>query len=71
MQVLEWGRRGFDEGTVARRGMLRTAAAHLRRQVQGPGAARAAAPPYPLGCKRIIYSATTFTPRSTSPMCSW
>jgi hypothetical protein len=23
MQVLEWGRRGFDEGTLARRGMLR------------------------------------------------
>ena len=36
--LLEWGRRGFDEGTMARRGMLRTAALHLRRQIKVPTA---------------------------------
>jgi cation diffusion facilitator CzcD-associated flavoprotein CzcO len=54
--VLEWGRRGFDEGSVARRGMLATAAAHLRRQVPDPTLRAALTPPYPLGCKRIIYA---------------
>lgn len=56
MRVLEWGRRGFDEGTVARRGMLRTAGAHLRRQVPDPTLRARLRPPYPMGCKRIIYS---------------
>jgi cation diffusion facilitator CzcD-associated flavoprotein CzcO len=55
-QVLEWGRRGFDEGTLARRGMLATAAAHLKRQVADATLREALKPPYPLGCKRIIYS---------------
>jgi cation diffusion facilitator CzcD-associated flavoprotein CzcO len=54
--VLEWGRRGFDEGTLARRGMQRTAAAHLRRQIEDPALREKLRPPYPLGCKRIIYS---------------
>ena len=54
--VLEWGRRGFEEGTLARRGMLRTAALHLKRQVQDPQLRDRLRPPYPLGCKRIIYS---------------
>jgi cation diffusion facilitator CzcD-associated flavoprotein CzcO len=54
--VLEWGRRGFEEGTLARRGMLRTAEAHLRRQVADPALRDRLHPPYPLGCKRIIYS---------------
>lgn len=56
MQVLEWGRRGFDEGTLARRGMLATAAAHRRRQVPDADLRERLTPPYPLGCKRIIYS---------------
>lgn len=56
VQVLEWGRRGFDEGTLARRGMRAAAAAHRRRQVRDPALREALAPPYPLGCKRIIYS---------------
>jgi len=55
-QVLEWGRRGFDEGTVARKGMLRTARAHLERQVPDAHLRHQLVPPYPLGCKRIIYS---------------
>lgn len=55
-QVLEWGRRGFEEGTLARRGLLATATAHLRRQVADPALRQALAPPYALGCKRIIYS---------------
>ena len=54
--LLEWGRRGFDEGTVARRGMLRTAAMHRRRQIADPTLREKLVPPYPLGCKRIIYS---------------
>jgi cation diffusion facilitator CzcD-associated flavoprotein CzcO len=54
--VLEWGRRGFDEGTLARRGMLKTAQAHLQRQVADEALRAKLRPPYPLGCKRIIYS---------------
>lgn len=56
MQVLEWGRRGFDDGTLARRGMLRTAALHRQRQIPDPALRERLVPPYPLGCKRIIYS---------------
>lgn len=54
--VLEWGRRGFDEGTVARRGMLRTAERLRVLQVRDPALREKLRPPYPLGCKRIIYS---------------
>lgn len=53
---LEWGRRGFDEGTLARRGMLRSAEALLRHQVRDESLRAKLRPPYPLGCKRIIYS---------------
>jgi len=54
--VLEWGRRGFDEGTLARRGMLRSAEALLRHQVRDETLRAKLRPPYALGCKRIIYS---------------
>ncbi len=64
--VLEWGRRGFDEGTLARRGMLGAAAAHLRRQVRDRALRERLKPPYPLGCKRIIYS-NDFYPTLTKP----
>lgn len=53
---LEWGRRGFDEGTLARRGMLRSAEALLRHQVRDETLRAKLRPPYALGCKRIIYS---------------
>ncbi|GAB4123294.1 MAG: NAD(P)/FAD-dependent oxidoreductase [Rubrivivax sp.] len=53
--VTEWGRRGFDEGTLARRSMLKLAAANLK-PVTDPGLREKLKPPYPLGCKRIIYS---------------
>ena len=53
---LEWGRRGFDEGTLARRGMLRSAEALLRHQVSDERLRAKLRPPYALGCKRIIYS---------------
>jgi len=56
VQVLEMGRRGFDEGTLARRLMIAAATAHLRRQVADPGLRSRLTPTYPLGCKRIIYS---------------
>jgi cation diffusion facilitator CzcD-associated flavoprotein CzcO/acetyl esterase/lipase len=55
-QVLEWGRRGFEEGTLARRGLLATAAAHRKRQVHDEALRQRLTPSYPLGCKRIIYS---------------
>ena len=55
-RVLEWGRRGFDEGTLARRAMLALAEAHRRRQVPDAELRARLTPPYPLGCKRIIYS---------------
>ncbi len=64
--VLEWGRRGFDEGTLARRGMLRAAAHHLQRQVRDPALRERLRPPYPLGCKRIIYS-SDYYPALTQP----
>ena len=54
--LLEWGRRGFDDGTLARRGMLRTAEAHLRRAIGDERLRARLRPPYPLGCKRLIYS---------------
>ena len=56
MQVLELGRRGFDEGTRMRKHMLRMAQAHLRRGVADEGLRQRLQPPYALGCKRIIYS---------------
>ena len=55
-RVLEWGRRGFDDGTLARRSLLRAAARHLQRGVPSAALRQQLAPPYPLGCKRIIYS---------------
>ena len=56
MQALEWGRRGFNEGTAARRGMLKMAQVHLRRQDSDAALRERLTPNYPLGCKRIIYS---------------
>ena len=55
-RVLELGRRGFDEGSTARRAMQRAAATHLRRQVPDEALRGRLTPSYPLGCKRIIYS---------------
>ena len=56
VQFLELGRRGFDEGTLARRAMMAAAQGHLRRQVADPALRERLTPRYPLGCKRIIYS---------------
>ncbi|MFG6487836.1 flavin-containing monooxygenase [Roseateles sp. BYS78W] len=56
VQVLEWGRRGFDEGTLARRLIMAAAASHLRRGVPDAALRERLTPHYPLGCKRIIYS---------------
>jgi cation diffusion facilitator CzcD-associated flavoprotein CzcO/acetyl esterase/lipase len=57
---LEWGRRGFDEGTFARRLMLTLAAWQRRRHLPTEALREALTPPYPLGCKRIIYSNTYY-----------
>ena len=54
--VLEFGRRGFDDGTLARRVMKRTADTHLRRQVPDEALRQKLRPTYALGCKRIIYA---------------
>lgn len=56
VQALELGRRGFDEGTLARKSMLMTAARHRKKQVPDAALRERLTPPYPLGCKRIIYS---------------
>ncbi len=55
-RVLEWGRRGFDEGSFARRHMTAAAHRHLRRQVADRALRDKLVPPYPFGCKRLIYS---------------
>ena len=54
--VLEFGRRGFDDGTLARGALQRTANAHLRRQVPDAALRQRLRPTYELGCKRIIYA---------------
>ena len=54
--VLEWGRRGFDDGTLARRTLLAAAQRHLQRQIRDPALRAQLTPNYPLGCKRIIYA---------------
>ncbi len=54
--LLELGRRGFDEGTAARRQMLKMARRLLEQQVADPVLRDKLKPPHPLGCKRIIYS---------------
>ncbi|MCF8205316.1 MAG: NAD(P)/FAD-dependent oxidoreductase [Methylotenera sp.] len=69
VQVLEMGRRGFDEGSLARRLMVRAATAHLRRQVPDPQLRERLTPRYPLGCKRIIYSNDYF-PALAQPQCA-
>ena len=53
---LELGRRGFQDGTLMRRFMLRWAARHRRVQVPDPALRAKFVPDYPLGCKRIIYA---------------
>ncbi len=54
--LLEIGRRGFDEGSFMRRQMVRQAEAHLRRGISDETLRAKLRPPYPLGCKRIIYA---------------
>ena len=56
VQVLELGRRGFDDGTLARRLITAAATAHLRRSVPDTALRERLTPTYPLGCKRVIYS---------------
>jgi cation diffusion facilitator CzcD-associated flavoprotein CzcO/acetyl esterase/lipase len=56
VQFLELGRRGFDEGSFMRWGMLKLAALQRRRGIADPALRATLTPDYPLGCKRIIYS---------------
>lgn len=65
-RALELGRRGFDEGSWARRRMLKLAADQLRDQVVDPGLRAKLTPTYPLGCKRLIYS-NEFLPTFSRP----
>ncbi len=55
-QVLELGRRGFDEGTLARKGLIKTSTLHRQHQVRDAALRARLTPNYPLGCKRLIYS---------------
>lgn len=66
VQVMEWGRRGFDEGTLARRLLVASAHAHRRRQLPDAALRERLAPAYPVGCKRIIYS-NDYYPALASP----
>ena len=66
VEVMEWGRRSFDDGSLTRRLLMATAAAHRRRLVPDPGLRERLAPGYPLGCKRIIYS-NDYYPALTRP----
>jgi cation diffusion facilitator CzcD-associated flavoprotein CzcO/acetyl esterase/lipase len=65
-RALELGRKGFDEGTLARRRMLKMAADQLRNQVADPALRAKLTPTYPLGCKRLIYS-NEFLPTFSRP----
>jgi cation diffusion facilitator CzcD-associated flavoprotein CzcO/acetyl esterase/lipase len=64
--LMEWGRRGFEDGSVARKGMLKTAELHRRRQLPDAALRQRLTPTYPLGCKRIIYS-SDFYPSFNRP----
>ncbi len=66
VQALEIGRRGFDEGTLARKTMLATAARHLATGAPDATLQAQLRPDYPLGCKRIIYS-NDFYPALSRP----
>jgi cation diffusion facilitator CzcD-associated flavoprotein CzcO len=51
-------RSGFEEGSLMRRKLQRDAARHLQRQVPDAALRARLTPPYPLGCKRLIFSNT-------------
>ena len=58
MGLSEVLRNGFEEGSLARRKVMSDVTRHLRRQVPDPALRARLTPPYPLGCKRIIFSNT-------------
>ena len=66
VQLLEWGRYGLNEGTLARKGMLKMAAVHRQRHVSDATLREKLTPNYPLGCKRLIYS-NDFYPALVQP----
>ncbi len=49
-------RRGFEPGSAAQRRLVTLAEAHLQRQVRDPALRERLRPPYPVGCKRIVFS---------------
>ncbi|MFM7506868.1 MAG: flavin-containing monooxygenase [Rubrivivax sp.] len=49
-------RRGFEPGSAAQRRLVALAELHLRRQVKDPARRERLRPPYPIGCKRIVFS---------------
>ena len=49
-------RRGFEPGSAAQRRLVALASLHLQRQVKDPALRQRLRPPYPIGCKRIIFS---------------
>ncbi len=65
-ELLEWGRKGFDEGTAARSTLMRTAQTHLWRQVRDDTLREQLTPKMPLGCKRLIY-ASDYYPALSRP----
>ena len=63
---MELGRRGFDEGTFMRKLIVHQAASLMARQVPDAALRARLTQPYPLGCKRIIYS-NDFYPTMSEP----
>ncbi len=67
-RVVRWGwaalseylRRGFEDGSFARKRIVSAAQWHLRHQVADPVLRSKLAPPYPFGCKRVIFSSDYF-----------
>lgn len=49
-------RRGFEPGSNAQRRLVALASLHLQRQVKDPALRQRLRPPYPIGCKRIVFS---------------
>jgi cation diffusion facilitator CzcD-associated flavoprotein CzcO/acetyl esterase/lipase len=55
-QLLEWNRRGLEQGSRAQAGLTRWSLRHLEQAVKDTGLRQRLTPSYPLGCKRLVYS---------------
>lgn len=65
-RLLEWDRRGLDEDSRAHRALTRLARWNLERAIGDPALRERLTPPFPLGCKRLVYS-NAFYPAFNRP----